>query len=667
METTGIQQFDGSNWRDWKSRMTFLLRDKKMLDHTITKPTQLQLDDAAYMEVDRSCQLLIVRHVNPAVLEQISDLTTAFDMAKKLAEIYEFKGMSTRRLIKKELQSLKHVENGDLSTFFANFEALSRKYRFSGGEMSQDELVEILFEAMPESFETVISVLEVTHRGQAANYDTVKSCLLEFGAKVKAKHLVTEKDNGAAFQANEGNSKSSRNDKGNAKNDGWKQVKCFECGKMGHKSFQCRSKRKKNKKNGFAVLGAAFMTGVSSTDDNCVNFIIDSGATEHLVMSDSLLDNVEEVKNPFNISVAKDNEHLQVKQVGSISVTSLVNGEVMNVEIKQAYVADGLRQNLFSVRKVPMMGGEVRFKGDRAYVMMSGQTIAIGQRVGHLYYLKFKRVNAVANVADVSAGDLWHRRLGHLHIGGVKDLINKKLAMGVKERVTGSIAVCEPCAIGKATRKPFNSNRPPTTRALERVHSDVAGPMEMTGLGGHLYYVTFIDDFTHLTVTYLMANKGEVFNRFREYHQMATANFNTKLACLRSDGGGEYTSIQMREYLKQYGIRHEINAPYNPEQNGVAERANRTLKDAATAMLVDSGLPKQFWCEAVMAATYLRNRSPCVALGKTTPYAKWFGSKPNISNLRIFGCLAYAHTPKQKRKAFDGKSSKMVMIGYDTN
>ena len=633
-----------------------------MLEHVTTQPTPEQLVDPPYMDVDRSCQLLIVRHVNAAILEQISELPTAYEMCERLTQVYEFKGISTRRLVKRELQGLKFVDGGDLTTFFEKFEALSRKYRFSGGELTQDELVEILFEAMPESFETIISVLEVTQRGKVACYESAKSCLLEFGAKTKSKQM-TNTTGAAAFEVQANEKSQKKYDK--------KQVVCYNCGKRGHKSFQCKAPKKEKKKmqseqKGYAVLGATTIGNVTSTG-NTVRFIIDSGATEHLVTSAGLLDEIEDVKNPFNISVAKEEEHLEVRQAGSLSVTSLVNGAEVNVDIKRAYVAEGLRHNLFSVRKVAMMGGEVRFKGNNAYVIMNGDTIAIGHRVGYLYYLEFKRVEIVANVADGSAGELWHRRLGHLHISGVKKLINDKLAVGVKESVTADTLVCEPCVMGKATRKPFNGSRPPTTRALERVHSDVAGPMDVPSFDGHQYYVTFIDDFTHLTVTYLISSKGEVFNRFQQYHKMASAHFNSKMVCLRSDGGGEYMSNQFSEYLKNNGIQHEVNAPYNPEQNGVAERMNCTLKDKATAMLADSRLPKQFWGEAVMAATYLLNRSPTVALGKTTPFEKWFGRKPDISNLRIFGCLAYALTPKQKRKAFDMKTSSSTMVGYDTN
>lgn len=191
--------------------------------------------------------------------------------------------------------------------------------------------------------------------------------------------------------------------------------------------------------------------------------------------------------------------------------------------------------------------------------------------------------------------------------------------------------------------------------------------MSVQSIYGEKYFVTFTDDFTHLTVTYLLKHKNEVFDRFKEFYAMACNHFGKKIERFRCDGGGEFILNEFKKFCKQKGIVIEYNAPYTSEQNGVAERLNRTIMDKARAMMFDAGVDKCLWSEAVMAATYVTNRSPTLELKSKTPFEMWFGRKPNISNLRIFGCDAYIHIPSKKRSKLDEHCDKMIMVGYDLN
>ncbi len=140
-----------------------------------------------------------------------------------------------------------------------------------------------------------------------------------------------------------------------------------------------------------------------------------------------------------------------------------------------------------------------------------------------------------------------------------------------------------------------------------------------------------------------------------------------KVKTLRSDNGGEYTSTEFTEYLSKEGIKHEFTIPHTPQQNGIAERLNRTLIEGVRTMLTDSKLPRKFWAETLSTCVYLRNRSPTKSVGRMTPYEAWNETKPNVSALRVFGCSAYAHVPKVQRRKLDLKSRKCVMLGYGSN
>lgn len=137
-----------------------------------------------------------------------------------------------------------------------------------------------------------------------------------------------------------------------------------------------------------------------------------------------------------------------------------------------------------------------------------------------------------------------------------------------------------------------------------------------------------------------------------------------KLKILRTDNGGEYTSNEFQAYLKRQGIKHETTIPKTPEQNGVAERMNRTLVESTRTMIFDANLPKRFWAETLSTVVYLRNCSPTKAVENITPFEAWHGYKPEVSHLRVF---AYVHIEKDERSKLDPKSQKCVFLGYGTN
>lgn len=118
-----------------------------------------------------------------------------------------------------------------------------------------------------------------------------------------------------------------------------------------------------------------------------------------------------------------------------------------------------------------------------------------------------------------------------------------------------------------------------------------------------------------------------------------------------------------RDGYKRRASLFERSAPYTPEQNGAAERLNRVLIEKVRAMLLDSGLPMKYWAEAVVAANFQRNRTPIQSLGKT-PYEVFYGKKPDVSNMRVFGCAAYVQVPKDKRSKLQPMAEKGVFIGY---
>ena len=157
--------------------------------------------------------------------------------------------------------------------------------------------------------------------------------------------------------------------------------------------------------------------------------------------------------------------------------------------------------------------------------------------------------------------------------------------------------------------------------------------------------------------------KSEAFDRFKEFKALVENQTKKKIKVLRTDNGGEFCSKEFEEFCKKCGIARQKTTPYTPQQNGVAERMNKTLMERARSMLSGVGLGQEFWAEAVETACYLVNRSPSSVLEDKTPQEVWIGKKPSLSNLTVFGCDAYVHVPNQKRTKLDSKSKKCIFIG----
>lgn len=163
---------------------------------------------------------------------------------------------------------------------------------------------------------------------------------------------------------------------------------------------------------------------------------------------------------------------------------------------------------------------------------------------------------------------------------------------------------------------------------------------------------------------YFLEHKSEAFAVFVQFKKMVERQSNCRLKTLRTDRGGEFLSKEFSNYCSQKGIRRQLTARYTPQQNGVAERKNRTIVEMARSMLKAKSLPNTFWAEAVATAVYTLNKSPTKANPNKTPYEAWHNRKPEIRHFRVFGCLAYSLIPSQHREKFDEKGEKYIFIGY---
>ena len=220
---------------------------------------------------------------------------------------------------------------------------------------------------------------------------------------------------------------------------------------------------------------------------------------------------------------------------------------------------------------------------------------------------------------------------------------------------------CETCVKGKMTNEINRSPRERVSTPLELVHTDLAGPITPNSHEGYKYVISFTDDFSGAMFVYFLKQKNKTVRATEQF--LADCAPYGKVKTIRSDNGTEFTSEDFSSLLRKNNIKHERSAPYSPHQNGTAERQWRTIFEMGRCMLLDKKLPKELWPYAVHTAIYTRNRCLNSRVNRT-PFEALTGRRPNISNMRIFGCECYAYTQQHKAK-HDERGKKGVFVGYD--
>jgi transposase InsO family protein len=318
----------------------------------------------------------------------------------------------------------------------------------------------------------------------------------------------------------------------------------------------------------------------------------------------------------------------------------------------------------FSVSALMHKGGQITFQNHKLSISIQGRQIAEGYQEGNLFWIDASNT-AVHAIAAPTSLSLWHERMGHMSRNALKRYSDSVKGITLDPSHDEDASPCPGCALGKQTRSSFPGSNKRSDRRLRIIHSDLAGPMQRS-IQGSLYMATFIDDYSRHGVVYYLKSKDQCATAFRKFLAWAENQTSERLLTLHSDRGGEYLSGAFRMILDEKGIEHKLTMPHSPQQNGLAERWNRTLLDKARAFLHSAGLSLGFWECAVDTAVHTYNRTPTRSIGWRTPHELWTdGHVPDVSYFRVFGCKAYVHTPEDKRKKLDPRSIEMTLLGYE--
>ncbi|GJX37944.1 retrovirus-related pol polyprotein from transposon TNT 1-94 [Tanacetum coccineum] len=260
---------------------------------------------------------------------------------------------------------------------------------------------------------------------------------------------------------------------------------------------------------------------------------------------------------------------------------------------------------------------------------------------------------------------LWHRRLSHLNVGTINDLTKLDLVDGLPKFNYEKDHLCSAYERGKSKKASHPPKLIPSDYSkLELLHMDLCGPMRVASVNGKKYILVIVDDFSRFTWVYFLRSKDETPEIIKKFIAQAQLNYKAKVCKIRTDNGTEFKNATLKAYYEKLGIMQQFSIARTPQQNGVVERRNRTLVEAARTMLIFSRLPEFLWAEAVATACFTQNRSIINTRHNKTPYELLRGRKPNVEYFHVFGSLCYPTNDRDDLGKMKPKADIGVFIGY---
>nr|GFC32652.1 retrovirus-related Pol polyprotein from transposon TNT 1-94 [Tanacetum cinerariifolium] len=259
---------------------------------------------------------------------------------------------------------------------------------------------------------------------------------------------------------------------------------------------------------------------------------------------------------------------------------------------------------------------------------------------------------------------LWHQRLSYLNFDTINDLARNDLVAGLLKFKYHKEHLCPSCEQGKSKRASHPPKPVPNSRQrLHLLHMDLCGPMRITSINGKRYVLVIVDDYCRYTWVHFLRSKDEAPEVIITFLKRITVLLQSPVINIRTDNGTEFKNQVLKVYFDSVDISHQMSSVRTPQQNGVVERRNRTLVEAARTMLIFSRAPLFLWAKAIATTCFTQNRSIIHRRFHKTPYEFINGRKPNILFLHVFGALCY---PKNDREDIGKLGAKATVENVST-
>ncbi|KAL5823734.1 hypothetical protein ACOSQ4_021634 [Xanthoceras sorbifolium] len=632
--------------------------------------TSSTADITLYEKWERSNRLSVMfikTKISDSIRGSVDQLDNVRDLLKGIDEqfVTSEKALASTLIMKLSSQRLTSVKG--VREHIMQMRDIAAKLKKLEVNISESFLVHYILNTLPQQYGP-FKISYNTHKDKWSINELMTMCVQEEG-----RLLMEQSDN--VMLATQGKGKIQANQKGKGKitpkADIKKESKCFFCKKKGHMKKDCAKFKKWLEDKGKQISFVCYESNMVKININ--TWWIDSGSTIHISNSLQGLQNLRKPVGSEQSILSGNKMRSHVEAIGTCYLT-LSSGFVL--ELDKTFYVPSFSRKLISVSRLVPFGYSFNFSEASFSLFYKSDCIGNGTLSDGLYCINLQN-NATYNTMHVQTGTkrcvidedsstLWHRRLGHISIERIKRLVKD----GVLSTLNfTNFETCVDCIKGKQTNKSKKgANR--SSDILEIIHTDICCP-DMDSYG-QKYFISFIDDYSRYMYLYLLHNKNEVLNAFKIFKAEVEKQCGKQIKIVRSDRGGEYYGRYTESgqapglfvrFLQENGIVAQYTMPGSPDQNGVAERRNRTLLDMVRSMLSSSNLPKSLWTEALKTAVYILNRVPTKAVPKT-PFELWKGWKPSLRHMRIWGCPSEVRIYNPQEKKLDPRTISGYFIGY---
>ncbi|GJZ74972.1 putative ribonuclease H-like domain-containing protein [Tanacetum coccineum] len=296
-------------------------------------------------------------------------------------------------------------------------------------------------------------------------------------------------------------------------------------------------------------------------------------------------------------------------------------------------------------------------------------------RKHNIYTINLNNLSPKGNLAclvakaSVDESVQWHRRMGHVNYKNMNKLVKGNLVRGLPPKLFKNDHTCVACCKGKQHKASYKviTAVSSISEPLQLLHMDLFGPTSIRSIDHKYYCLVITDDYSRFCWVFFLEHKDETYPILKDFLNLVENQLNKKVKAIRCDNGTEFKNAQIIELCGSKGIKRDYSNARTPQQNGVAERKNRTLIEAARTMLADSKLPTMFWTEAVRTACYVLNRVLVTSPHNKTPYALLTGNIPSVSHFKPFGCHVTILNTSDHLGKFDGKADEGYIVGYSAS
>ena len=670
----------GTNFLDWQRNLRIVLKqERKLYVIDIPRPTPLaegstRAQHTAYqkhIDDDTDVQCLMLATMSAELQKQHENMDS-YDMIEHLKRMFEGQARQERFDTFKSLNACKQGERDPVGPHVLKMIGYIDYLEKLGAPIGPEHQIDLILQSLNNNYSQFVMNYNMNEiiKNSTELLAMLKTAETNIQKASPTPILMVNKGKAKGKGKWKGKKKMGSNSNANPKPGPTKALKpkggvqkegdCHYCKKPGHWKRNCHAYLEDLKKKKAAAASDSGIYVIEVNLSTSTSWVLDTGCGSHICM------NVQELQG--SRTLAKGEVDLRVgngAKVAAIAVgtyhLSLPTGLIL--ELENCFYVPAICRNIISVSCLDKKGFAFSIQNNSCSFSLNNVTYGVARLFNGLYVLDldtpiYNVNNKRLKTDDSNKTYLWHCRLGHIN----EKRISKLHKDGYLDKFDfESYEACEPCLIGKMTKAPFTGQGERATERLELIHSDVCGPMRTMARGGFYYFITFTDDFSRYGYVYLMKNKSDSFEKFKEYKAEVEKQTTKSIKTLRSDRGGEYLSQEFKNFLKECGIVSQLTPPGTPQWNGVSERRNRTLLDMVRSMMSHADLPISFWGYALETAAYTLNRVPTKTV-QNTPYEIWTEKRHSMSFMKIWGCEAFVK--RQNSDKLGPKSDKCNFVGY---